>query len=97
MTLESTTDADGLVVVSAVYDPDWSAYVGGKKAPVYATFRALRSVPVPAGTHIIEFRYAPPSLIPGLLISGATMATVGSALLFILWRRRTGRPLLVGQ
>jgi hypothetical protein len=97
ITLEVSADAAGLVVLSEVYDPGWTAYVDGQKVPVYATFRALRSIPVPKGTHTIELRYEPPGLMVGLLITAASVVMVGSALLYLLWRRRAGRPLLVGR
>jgi hypothetical protein len=97
LTLQATTTAAGLVVLSEVYDPGWKAYVDGEQVPVYAAYTALRAVPVPEGTHTIELRYETPGLNLGLLITGATVAIVGIVLGYLLFRRRSGRPLMVGR
>jgi hypothetical protein len=91
--LEITTGAAGLLVLSEVYYPAWKAYVDGQPAPVYLTDHLLRSVPVPAGDHIVELRYESWTLRGGMAISLVTLATL-IALTFAAgikrWRR-TGK------
>jgi hypothetical protein len=67
--LTAIASAPGLIVMSDVYDPGWKAYVDGKEAPIYVADGAFRAVSVPAGEHVIEFRYEPLTLRIGLIIS----------------------------
>jgi uncharacterized membrane protein YfhO len=47
----------GVVVLSASYDPGWTATVNGRPQPTRMVAPALVSVGVPAGTDQITFRY----------------------------------------
>jgi hypothetical protein len=67
------------VLVDAWY-PGWRATVDGRPAPVLRANAAFRAVPVPEGTHHVEFVYRPSSLVAGLLVS-ATAAIFGLAML----------------
>lgn len=73
--LATRTDADGLLVLSEVYDPGWRACVDGKEVMIYQTNYLLRGIPVPAGEHTVEFRYEPTSLRLGLVVT--SIAIVG--------------------
>jgi hypothetical protein len=72
--LDARTDADGLLVLSEVYDEGWHAYVDGKRVPVFVADHVLRAVPISAGSHVVELRYEPASLRIGLWLSGAGIA-----------------------
>jgi hypothetical protein len=76
----TTSDAPGLLVLSEMYDPGWHAYVDGRPVKVFPADYALRGVPIPAGAHTVELRYEPRSLRVGLAITGfaylALLATV---------------------
>ena len=81
--MEMRVDAasDGLLVLSEVYNPGWTAYVDGERAEIVPTNYVLRGVAVPAGSHTVELRYEPDSLRIGLWISSITaIALVGVAL-----------------
>ena len=93
MQLESATGAPGLLVLGEVYYPAWKAYVDGEPAPVYLTDHLLRSVPIPAGEHIVELRYESWTLWAGMAISLFTL----TALIVLAvatgaqrWRKSTG-------
>lgn len=88
--LTADLSADGVVVVSEVYDRGWNAYVDGREVPLYLADGVLRGVPVPAGAHRVELRYEPRSLTIGLWISLATAAAILAIFAAFGWRRIAG-------
>jgi hypothetical protein len=92
--LEARVAAPGLLVMREVYADGWRAFIDGREVDVLPTDAVLRGVPISAGTHVIEIRYAPASLRWGLLISGITAAGMLVAIaargsLWVLDRRRS--------
>jgi Bacterial membrane protein YfhO len=85
MTVETTSDAPGLLVLSEIYDPGWHAYVDGRRVDVLPTDYVLRGVPVPAGTHTVEVRYEPRSLRIGLAITGIATLALLATLVVTAW------------
>jgi hypothetical protein len=71
--------------------PDWTVSVDGKPAKLLRADHALRAVAVPAGHHMVEFRFASRSFATGFWLSiGCTLIAV--LLLAANWwfqRRRT--------
>lgn len=57
------------LVLSDVNYPGWSATIDGKETEIYLTNYVLRGVKVPAGKHVIDFRFRPLSLYLGAGIS----------------------------
>lgn len=51
--------AQGILVISENYHPDWHAYVDGKESPVSEINYLWRGVFVPAGEHKVEFIFKP--------------------------------------
>jgi hypothetical protein len=47
----------GVAVLSASFDPGWTAIVDGHSRPTQMIAPALVATAIPAGTHTIEFRY----------------------------------------
>ena len=85
--LETRASAPALLVLSEIYYPaGWTATVDGTEVEILRTNFVLRSVPVPAGTHTVEFTFSPPLYWAGLTITyvGWVMALVLVAL--GLWR-----------
>ncbi|MDP2497746.1 MAG: YfhO family protein [Candidatus Palauibacterales bacterium] len=77
MELRVNAEERGLLVVSEVYHPNWTATVDGEEVPVYRTDAALRGVVVPAGSHTLTFRYESTSYRAGLgLTLGGTVLTL---------------------
>lgn len=51
---------NGLALFSEIWYPDgWNAYIDGEKAEYLRANYLLRALPVPAGNHIVEFRFEP--------------------------------------
>ena len=80
--IEYASDAksDQFAVFSEIYySAGWNAYVDGKKTPHYKVNYLLRGMPVPAGHHVIDFKFEPASYK-----TGYTLATMGNILLYLL-------------
>jgi hypothetical protein len=88
-----------LVLTDSIY-PGWTATVDGRDAQVIRANGLFRAVGVPAGRHVVRFRYQPASITVGAGISLlSVLATIGLAL-FDLRRRPSaagGRGALEGS
>jgi hypothetical protein len=94
ITISTNAASNGLLVVSENYDPDWKAYVDGKRVPTQPVDFAFRGVPLTAGSHTVELRYEPSSLRFGLWLTGlALVAWTGIAVWRLVDRRAPRRRL----
>jgi hypothetical protein len=66
----------GLVYASESFFDGWTAWINGARADILPANYAFRAVAVPAGAARIEFRYWPPGLTTGLLVSGCSLFLV---------------------
>ncbi len=56
--LEAKSSGNNLMFISEVYyPPGWKAYIDGNETEIYKTNYAFRSVVVPTGKHIVEFKF----------------------------------------
>ena len=75
--IEATLMRPGVVIFSDAYAPGWTATaetvgnsVNGKiNLPILRANRVMRGVHLPAGKHLVEFRYRPQSFYRGAVIS----------------------------
>lgn len=80
----------GVTVLSASYDPGWTATVNGRPAPTRMVAPALVAVDVPAGTDHVTFRYHGYGHYPELFaLSALTLAVLAA---WTARRRITARP-----
>ena len=69
----------GIAVLSASYDPGWTATVNGRRQPTRMVAPALVAVDIPAGTDHVEFRFDGYDDYPELLALSATLAVIAFA------------------
>ncbi|WP_407528277.1 hypothetical protein [Methylobacterium oryzisoli] len=62
VTVEVDTDRDGVLVLHDLYYPGWEARVDGVRRPILRTNLLFRGVEVPAGRHVVVFRFRPLSV-----------------------------------
>ena len=85
--LESRATSPALLVVSEIYYPaGWKATVDGTETEILRTNSVLRSVRVPAGTHTVEFTFAPPMYWAGLTMTNVAWLAALILVLVGLWR-----------
>lgn len=84
-----------VVILKASYDPGWQVTVDGLPVSTVMIAPALVGVVVPAGTHVVAFRYVGYQHYPLLITIG------GVSFIFCLfgrrWGRRLGRTRVGGQ
>jgi uncharacterized membrane protein YfhO len=88
VTIDAELQQPGLLVVSDLFYPGWTAEVSsadGRRmpAPILRTNRIMRGVVLPAGQHRITFVYRPPLFYAGAVISVAAWLALGVG--FIPW------------
>ncbi|MGH9162892.1 MAG: YfhO family protein, partial [Vicinamibacteraceae bacterium] len=74
--IEASCAARRLLVLTDLYAAGWSATVDGDEAPLFRADVAFRAVPVPAGKHIVRFRYTPRAFRLGAWLSVLTAAAL---------------------
>ncbi|HUS14917.1 MAG TPA: YfhO family protein, partial [Chloroflexia bacterium] len=76
-----------LLVLAESLAPGWRATLDGHPVDILRTNYLSQGVVVPAGTHTVELRYFPDSLLYGGLVSGAGLLGF-VALIVWAWRRQ---------
>lgn len=85
--LEVNLPTPGILVMSDLYYPGWTALVDGVSQPIYAANLTMRGVYIPAGVHQIEFVYSPLPFKLGVYISLLTLLLM-VMVFFIAGRRK---------
>jgi hypothetical protein len=71
---------EGRLVLVDAYDPGWRADVDDHRVEIERANVAFRAVAVPAGRHTVRFRYRPPAVGAGIVLSA--LALMAAAVLF---------------
>jgi hypothetical protein len=78
---ESDAATDQLAVFSEIYYAEgWDAFLDGKKVEYARADYVLRTMKIPAGKHLVEFRFEPQSYYTGKVIS-----LIGSILVLLIF------------
>ncbi|MEW7278076.1 YfhO family protein [Aquimarina sp. 2201CG1-2-11] len=75
---ESSNTEDGFAVFSENYYPGWQAYINGAPVAHVQVDYTLRGLSIPAGKNVVEFKFDPP------VVKTGSMITMTSSFLFIL-------------
>lgn len=87
--LDTVSDAQGVVVLTDFMYPGWQAYVDDLPAKILRVDGIFRGVVVPAGQHIVSFRFEPPHAV-GWGLCGAAILLMGVG--GVLSGQRRGAP-----
>jgi hypothetical protein len=85
--------ADAWLFLADTFDPGWGAYVDGEARPLYLANSTFRAVAVPAGRHLVEFRYQPVPLQRGAVVTLLTgLLVLAVSVLGAVQAARSRRP-----
>lgn len=87
LTYRYSSETPSTVIFSEVYyDKGWTAYVDGVEAPYFRANYILRGMELPAGEHIVEWKFRSPrwGLVEGISYSAALLIIF--MVLFMAWR-----------
>lgn len=76
ISLETQSAGAGILVMSEIFYPGWSAWVDDRDVQILRADYLLRAVELPAGTHRVRFQYDPGSFKAGLGVFGLTTAAL---------------------
>lgn len=78
---EVHAESDAVVVIGNQFFPGWHAYLDGKKVELLRGNYLFQALVVPSGTHRVEIKFMPYSLIAGVVLCGFGLILA----LFFLW------------
>jgi hypothetical protein len=87
---EITTSLPGLLVLTDLHYPGWTAEEDGKRLPILRADGFFRAVALTPGQHRVVFRYRPISFYAGAAASAVAIVTI-----LLLWLR--GEPIRLGR
>lgn len=76
VTVRTESESDSFLLLADAWYPGWEAAVDGVREKIYRADYAFRAVHVPAGKHVIDFRYRPRSFRNGAVLSLAALALI---------------------
>jgi hypothetical protein len=81
--IETENQGDGWLVLSDNFYPGWQATIDGKPVEIFQANHTMRAVQVPAGSHVLSFKFAPQALRRSIYVSLAGAILVLAALIFL--------------
>jgi len=92
---EYSTPAEAVAVFSEIYyDKGWTATIDGEEAPAFRADYVLRAMRLPAGTHVIEWRFRAPGWRAAEAVTGicsvVILVSAAAAVVLAVRRKRRG-------
>ena len=82
---EVSTDRPAYFLLSDIHHPQWKATVDDQETPILVADYALRAVPIPEGTHIVEMSFEPPAWTRGMIVTLTTLALLALLAFWYWW------------
>ena len=95
--IETASDSDKLLIITAPYEDGWKAYVDGQETKIEAYQDAFISIPLSAGSHKIELRFTPPGWNAGLIATAAGILIFAVMTVVILKKKEKGQETAVSD
>ena len=84
---DSKSTSDGIAIYSeSYYEKGWNAYIDDVLCPHFRVNYVLRGMKIPAGNHIIEFKFEPSSYNIGESLSLASSIILFLLLVFVSFK-----------
>jgi hypothetical protein len=77
--IRTSSDGNGMLVLSDTFYPGWTADIDGSKTPIYRANFSFRAIYLPKGSHTVSFRYKPAS------VTAAEYITELSIIIMVSW------------
>ena len=92
---EYSTPAETVAVFSEIYyDKGWTATIDGEEAPAFRADYVLRAMRLPAGTHVVEWRFRAPGWRAAEAVTGicsvVILVSAAAAVVLAVRRKRRG-------
>lgn len=88
LTYEINSQKGGVVVFSENYYPGWTATIDGNPVEIARANYILRAIQVPAGKHVVEFKFDPTSVHVTEGIAYGALVILLLGVLFLIWKDR---------
>ena len=76
------SDQAGLLVLSEAFFPGWQAEIDGQRYAIQPAYTAVQAVCVPAGEHLVKFRFR-----PFIFLWGGIATLIGLFIAGWIWRK----------
>ena len=82
ITIDVSTEKNGLLWLSDIWYPAWKAWVDGKQVPVMSADYSFRAIEVPEGKHRVTFKYSSSKFTLGMILTLITLLVSAGYLVF---------------
>lgn len=91
VTIRASARRAGYLILDDSAYPGWDAYLDGRSVGWHPANENFRAVAIPAGTHVISFRYRPASVLVGGILTALSALVLAGMAAAGAWRVRSRR------